>query len=272
MEYHKPANLDEALQLLRRPQVRTVPLGGGTALVPGAAHDVQAVVDLSALDLAYVKVDREITIGATTTLQQIVEATALRDYAGGVLVKAALDSASRNTRDAATLAGSIVAAGSNPVGFIQDSRRSPQGNSPLLTTLLALKARLTVRGDRAEEIDLSQWSHQDRTLILKVTLPTLDQAVQAAYEKVARTPADLPIVCVAARATAKAGRLSDVRLALGGVGDKPLLIERASLTIEQAVQLAAKSIDPPSDYFASADYRREMIGVLVRRVLTSLSG
>ncbi|HTP09512.1 MAG TPA: molybdopterin dehydrogenase, partial [Anaerolineae bacterium] len=55
-EYHKPTTLDEALRLLRRTSVRTVPLAGGTSLVPSAARDVQAVVDLSALDLSYIKV------------------------------------------------------------------------------------------------------------------------------------------------------------------------------------------------------------------------
>ena len=54
-EYHKPSTLDEALKLLRRTRVKTVPLAGGTSLVPEAAHDVQAVVDLSALGLSFIK-------------------------------------------------------------------------------------------------------------------------------------------------------------------------------------------------------------------------
>jgi CO/xanthine dehydrogenase FAD-binding subunit len=135
--------------------------------------------------------------------------------------------------------------------------------------LLALDAHLIVRGDNEEGLALSKWTPRDRTLILRVLLPALRIAnTHVAYEKVARTPADQPIVCVAARATMSAGKLISARIALGGVGDRPVVIEAAEMTIDRAMQLAVESINPPSDYFASADYRREMIGVLVKRVLS----
>jgi len=258
VEYHKPTDVEEAIKLLLRPNIRTVPIAGGTALVPSAAREVEAVVDLGALGLSYIKTSEVaenlggLEIGATTTLQMIVEDDRVRDYADGVLVKAILDTASHNVRDAATIAGSIVAG---------------EGNSPLLTTLLALNAHLIVRSDNEEELALSKWTLRDRKLILRVLLPATANA-HVAYEKVARTPADQPIVCVAARATMSAGRLINARIALGGVGDWPVMIETAETTIDRAAQLAVESINPPSDYFASADYRREMIGVLVKRVLS----
>ena len=230
--------------------------------MPAAPRDVEAVVDLSALELAYIKPCEEsqtpagLCIGATTPLQTIIENETIRAYADGTLVKTILDTATRNVRDAASLAGSIVAA---------------KGNSPLLTMLLALDARLTIFGSQETEVALAQWTQPDRTLITRVALPALSNETHAAYEKVARTPADLPIVCVAARATVTGGRLGAVRLALGGIGHKPLLIERASIGVEEAVKIAVESIEPPSDYFATAAYRREMIGVLVRRTLLTLS-
>jgi CO/xanthine dehydrogenase FAD-binding subunit len=257
-EYHQPTTLDEALKLLRRTSLKTVPLAGGTSLVPEAAHDVQAVVDLNALDLSFVRQDQGLQIGATTTLQTLVDHDAARAYADGVLVTAILETASRNTREAASLAGSIVAA---------------QGNSPLFTALLALDARLIVRGARGtreDEVALPYWSPQPRSLILRIALPALPANAHAAYEKVARTPADLPIVCVAARATIDHDQLRDVRLALGGVAEKPIVITRPAGSIEELAQLAVATVMPADDYFATADYRREMIGVLTKRALSSL--
>jgi CO/xanthine dehydrogenase FAD-binding subunit len=254
-EYHKPETVEEALKLLRRTSVKTVPLAGGTSLVPEAAPDVQAVVDLSALGLSYVK---GLSIGAMTTLQTIVDHAELRAYADGVLTAAILDAASRQTREGATLAGSIVSAA---------------GNSPLFTALLALDARLTVRtgrGTREEEVQLAYWTPQPRALILQVTLPALDGTTHATYEKVARTPADLPIVCVAVRAMVDQGELRAIRLALGGVGEKPIVIVQPAGSIEELAQLAVATVTPIDDYFASADYRREMIGVLTKRALSSL--
>jgi CO/xanthine dehydrogenase FAD-binding subunit len=254
-EYHKPTTIDEAVKLLRRRKIRTRPIGGGTALVPEASPDVQAVVDLSQLGLSYIQTFevsaianlKGLEIGATTTLQTLIDDTRVQVYANGVLVKALLDTASRSTREAATLAGSIVAS---------------DGKSPLLATLFALGAQLKVRSLREQTVALEEFSPQAGTLILSVTLPALPADARAAYEKVARTPADLPIVCVAALTSAGV-----TRLALGGVGDQMVLIDADAPTIEEAVELAQASIDPPTDYFASSDYRREMIGVLVRRVL-----
>jgi probable selenate reductase FAD-binding subunit len=257
-EYHQPETIEEALKLLRRTSIKTVPLAGGTSLVPEAAQDVQAVVDLNALGLSFVRPDQGLQIGATTKLQTLVDHEAVRTYADGMLVQAILDTASRQTREAATLGGSIVAAA---------------GNSPLFTALLALDARLTVRtgrGTREEEVALPYWTPQPRALILQVTLPDLSETTHAAYEKVARTPADLPIVCVAARATVDQGELRDVRLALGGVGEKPIVIVLPTGSIEELTQLAVATVTPSDDYFASADYRREMIGVLTTRVLSNL--
>jgi CO/xanthine dehydrogenase FAD-binding subunit len=274
-EYHQPTTLDEALKLLRRTSLKTVPLAGGTSLVPEAARDVQAVVDLSALGLSYIQTSKvfaehpgaersernfgSLAIGATTKLQALVDHEAVRAYANGLLVTAILDSASRNTREAASLAGSIVAA---------------PGNSPLFTALLALDARLTVRtgrGAHEDEIALPYWMPQPRSLILRIILPALSANMHAAYEKVARTPADLPIVCVAARAKVDQDQLRDIRLALGGVAEKPIVITRPAGSIEELAQLAISTVTPPDDYFATADYRREMIGVLSKRVLNSLA-
>src|SRR5512143_849390 len=263
-EFHQPTTLDEALKLLRRTSLKTVPLAGGTSLVPEAARNVQAVVDLSALGLSFIKTAevsenlRGLEIGATTKLQAIADHEAARAYADGVLVAAILDSASRHIREAASLAGAIVAA---------------PGNSPLFTALLALDARLTVRGARGtreHEVALPYWMPQPRSLILRITLPALPGNTHAAYEKIARTPEDLPIVCAAARATVEEQQLRAVRLALGGVSEKPIVITRPGGSPEELAQLAMSTVTPSDDYFATAEYRREMIGVLAERVLAGL--
>ncbi len=145
-EYHTPTTIDEAVKLLRRRKIHTRPIGGGTALVPDASPDVQAVVDLSELGLSYIKTtEAGLEVGATTTLQTLIDDAQVQAYAGGVLVKAILDTASRNTREAATLAGSIVAS---------------DGKSPLLAVLFALGAQLTVRSLREQTVALEEFTPQ----------------------------------------------------------------------------------------------------------------
>jgi CO/xanthine dehydrogenase FAD-binding subunit len=55
------------------------------------------------------------------------------------------------------------------------------------------------------------------------------------------------------------------------VDEKPIVIARADGSIEELAQLAVSPIRPRTDYFASAEYRREMSSVLVRRVLSNLT-
>jgi CO/xanthine dehydrogenase FAD-binding subunit len=85
------------------------------------------------------------------------------------------------------------------------------------------------------------------------------------YEYVARTPADLPIVCIAAAAW-PSGR---VRVAAGGYGNAPALV----LDGPEAggVELAARdAYHDAGDQWASSDYRREMAAVLAKRCINSL--
>ena len=69
--YHRPQTLDEALTLLTQPN--TVPLGGGTLLSQPTTDPVQ-VVDLQLLSLNSLnKKGNDLEIGATTTLQSLLE-------------------------------------------------------------------------------------------------------------------------------------------------------------------------------------------------------
>ena len=47
-------------------------------------------------------------------------------------------------------------------------------------------------------------------------------------------------------------------------------VNRRDITIRAAAEAAASEADPLSDLMGSADYRREMVRVWVRRLLTAL--
>jgi CO/xanthine dehydrogenase FAD-binding subunit len=100
-------------------------------------------------------------------------------------------------------------------------------------------------------------------LITRVNLPL---NVRLAYEAVARTPADLPIVG-AAVAIWPSGR---TRVALCGYGSAPFLAFDGAEA--QGAEIAASSAySQAADEWASAGYRREMAGKLVERALQRLS-
>src|SRR5687768_3631303 len=97
--YHRPKTLDEALTLLAQPN-RT-PLGGGTLLAQGKSDSVEAV-DLQAVHLNTLKKSgNNFEIGATVTLQQLLESEDCPE----VLKTALKLEAPLNLRNAATAAG-----------------------------------------------------------------------------------------------------------------------------------------------------------------------
>jgi CO/xanthine dehydrogenase FAD-binding subunit len=99
-------------------------------------------------------------------------------------------------------------------------------------------------------------------LVTHVSIPL---NVNLAYEYVARTPFDLPIVCVAL-AQWPSGR---TRLVIGGHGSTPKLVLDG--LDAGNVELAARdAYSQAGDEWASAEYRQEVAAILARRCLQKL--
>jgi putative selenate reductase FAD-binding subunit len=262
--YHKPKTLDEALELLTRPN--TLPLGGGTLLSHGTADSVQAV-DLQLLGLDSITKSgnnpstgsgQRLELGATLTLQALLES----EHCPEPLKRAIKLEAPLNIRNAATVAGTLVAC---------------DGRSTFASLLLAMDAKVTVVSKQsAEETinigDLLPLREQIRgKLITKITIPI---NVKLAFDHVSKTPADKPLIC-AALAQWNSGR---TRLALGGYGRSPMLAmdgteaEGASssdFVLRSAETAARNAFHEATDEWASAEYRMNVAPTLAKRCLES---
>lgn len=241
-EYHRPKSLDEALTFLTRPN--TQPLGGGTLLSHPTMDSVE-VVDLQSLGLNSLKKNgNNLEIGATVTLQQLLE----NENCPDALKRAIKLEAPLNIRNAATVAGTIVAS---------------DGRSTFITALLALDARIeqAILNKSKVEYRISNIGDflplRPKNLVTKIIFPL---NVKFAFEFVSRTPADKPIVC-AALAQWNSGR---TRLALGGYGKSPLLAMDGAEAdgIESA---ARNAYHEAKDDWASAEYRRDVAATLAKR-------
>lgn len=271
-EIHKPTTVEEALKLLQQPG--TVAMAGGTELLARARRDVEAVVDLSALGLSYIRESSgAIAIGATTTLAALAESPILRAMANGVIAQAAHRSAGSVLRNQGTVVGTLI---TEPDGI-------------LAVVLLALDAQVTIRRNGltttafADSLSTPE-SLLNNALVTEIRLPMANP--RASLQTVARTPSDKPIVsaCVAAQILRSAQNdtvARDVRIALGGVGEAAM---RASApekalegqspndpTIENAAHLAREGLSPRGDFRGSVEYRKEMAVVLTRRAVKELA-
>jgi CO/xanthine dehydrogenase FAD-binding subunit len=255
--FHKPADLPAALALLARPHPRTVPLAGGTWLVPRLGKEVQAeaVVDLSDLGLEGIDSDPDtLRIGAMTTLAAVSEDRTCHTLAYGILAESARRAAAVNVRNQATVGGTIVVA---PIA------------SEFILALLALDAELSISGNGFHTWSLAKFLQEPGPALadgliaqIRVHLP-----MQAAggLARVARTPSDHPIVAAAAVIAEDADA---IRVVLGGVASRPLQITLGQLgDAEEELCKAIESADPYGDWRGSAEYRREMGRLLALRAL-----
>lgn len=268
-EYHRPADLDGALELLRRRDVSTVPLWTGPRPVALADRDAEAVVDLSAAGLAYVRETEagQIRVGAMTPLQDLAESPLLKSRASGVLAEAAHLSGHAGLRRLASLGGALA---------------DREGPPEVALALLALDAAVIVRAESEINLPLSQFLTRglgEGEVVLAAVVPRLPEAgLGAALERLARTPRDQAIVAAAAVVEMQAGKCRRARLATaaGGLPQRlrsaEALLEGHALSDERIRATASQAegeIQPRADFRASAEYRRAMTGVLIRRALSA---
>lgn len=254
--YYRPEDLSEVDKLLQAGDA--VPLGGGTKLLAGAAPE--AVVDLQALGLDEIDARPDaLVVGATVRLQALSDFLGEhgRDHDPSALLRRALRQAGPNTyRNAATVGGTVAS-------------RLP--DSELLAALLALDAVVHIHGAGAGP--LADYLAQPAGLITAVTIPW--QSGDGDSSRVARTPADDPIVSI----TAWLPAAGSPRLAATGVSALPQRLPTAESalaggltadTIAAAAETAQQAADHPGDFRGDAGYRAEMAAVLTRRTLSGL--
>lgn len=233
--YYRPQEVAEAVRLLAQPG--TMPLAGGTQLLAQPETAVEAVVDLQALGLDGIAAsDGSLALGAMVRLE-----TLATDERVPELVREMARREGPNTlRQASTLGGTVATA---------------DWESELYAALLVHAAAVTLqRVSGSETLPLAELSSAAGTLITGVTLET-NGATAAA--RVARTPADKPIVAVVGR------RVGDkVVLAVCGVAGRPILIAPSDI----------ENLMPPADFRGTSAYRREMAAVLGQRVMAQLEG
>jgi CO/xanthine dehydrogenase FAD-binding subunit len=249
IEYHRPATLEEALALLARPALRTLPMGGGT-LLNAPSEEQFAVVDIQDLGLRDIEVRSQfLEIGAAATLEDLLGMEA----ASPAFKKAVRHEATRNLRQVGTAAGTLVAA---------------DGRSPFASVMLAADTRVAVTPG-SDQLEIGDLLNARQTLLpgKLITSLSMPRNLDLAYEYVARSPADRPVVSVAG-ASWPSGRL---RFVVGGFGVAPRLALDAVGDLDGVIPAVRSICQEAGDEWASAAYRQDAAAALAERILAEWS-
>lgn len=264
----RPPDLSAAVAAVR---AGAIPVSGGTDVMLHPPAQAVAMVDLTVLPLSGVESFRGgVRVGATTTLTAMLGDPRVTAIAGGVIGTMLVEVGSPLLRNRATIGGHLAR------GRLSD----------VIPVLLALDATITWNDGSAHTQSLAgfyrEGRHRTPLIITAVTIPESPPRSDAAFRKFTRTAFELAILNCACRidlgedaaiaaarvvigeTPAVAASLSDVEVHLAGRPLSPEVILAAS-------QMAAAAVPARSDERATAEYRRVLAEVLVRRCLTEIA-
>ena len=242
-------------------------LGGGTLVMRALNEgDVSISTVVRVTDRALTRIDvsgARVVIGAGVTLARVL---AERDLA--FLHPPARSIGGPAVRNMGTVGGNLFAP--NPYG-------------DFTVALLALDATVSVQGgfgvrDVPIEEFLQSRERQSGALVLSVSCQRPASADAFRYRKIARIkPKGGSVITLAAHLPMSGGRITGARVALGSMAPTQMRAKAAERALEgrsldastmaAAAAAVAEGSAPADNALASAWYRREIVGVHLRRLL-----
>lgn len=273
--YHRPGSVDQTLHLLDTlgPDIKV--LAGGQSLMPllnlrlaRPAH----VVDINGLadELGRIElVGERLHVGPLVRQERLRTDPLLTAHAP-LVGEAVRWIGHRAIRARGTLGGSLAHA-------------DPAAELPVVA--VALDSDIVVRGVRGERTARAEDFFEghfstalgDDELLVEWCLPALGER-RWGFAELARRRGDFALVLVAVvLALDGDGVVTSCRIAAGAISSIPALLDEAGFVligrrpdraaVADTARAAAAGCRPSSDVHASADYRKAMVEVLVRRAL-----
>ena len=278
-KYLFPASLGEALSMLAEYEGEARVIAGGTDLVPqlkSKERRVKCLVDVSRL--AELKGIHNqggvIRIGAGVTHERIAASPLLRETATA-LAEGAAAVGSPQIRCMGTVGGNVVNA-------------QPAADTAIPLLALGAEAEIaSIKGTRREPLEAlyvrpgESKVDASSEILVALRFPALGRHAGSAFARLAKRRAlSLPILnaAVVVHMDGEGRALKDVTLALGPVALTPFRAREAEealrgqpvdeAVVESALEIASQEAQPRTNPLrGSAEYRREMVKVLLRRAL-----
>jgi carbon-monoxide dehydrogenase medium subunit len=278
-DYRAPTARQAALELIAALGDDAKLLAGGQSLVPAMNFRLarpEVLIDLNRIkELDYlVAEDAVLRIGALTRHARL-ERPVVPGPLGGFLAGVARHIAHVPIRMRGTFAGSLAHA--DPA-------------AEWCTVALALDAEIVAESMAGRRTIAASDFFQGifatalgpDELLAEVRLPLLDAGWRTGFAELSRRAGDFALAMAAVALRLEDGRIGEARIALGGVADRPLRVPAAEqiLTgakpspalIEAAAAQARAAAEPMADIHASAEYRRDLTGVMAKRALAQALG
>jgi len=270
--YAKARSLDDAIRLLGEHKGEAKLLAGGQSLIatlnmrlsqPSLLVDINGVAGLDGISVKNGMVE----IGAMTRHVTLERSSDIAKHAP-LIAQAMPHIAHPAIRNRGTIGGSLAYA-------------DPAAELP--ACLVALDGEIDIAGPKGKRSvkagdffkDLFETALGTHDVLTAVRFPAAGTETRVGFAELARRHGDYAMVGLAAVAKASGKSLSDVRLVYFGVGATPVRARKAEDALARgSVDDAVKALDldPTSDIQATADVKKHLAGVMLRRVAKQLLG
>ena len=278
LRYEAPRSLEEASALLADGGGEAKILAGGQSLVPmmklrfASPEMVVDINELTGLDHITREADGSIRVGALARHSDLERSSVLSEHQPTMSAAAPLV-ADPIVRNRGTLVGSLCHA-------------DPQGD--WASVMVALDGSVVARSNRGTRTvavkDLVSGPFQNTLAVDEVAVEAVVPAplgtARGGYLKLERRVGDFATAGVAVAVDYSGDSVARAGIGLTGVGpttisadDAAAALVGSALTaaaVEEAAELAAAAAHPHSDHRGSADYKRHLIRVFTRRLLTGM--
>jgi carbon-monoxide dehydrogenase medium subunit len=274
-ELLEPKSIEETCKILsEREDVKLI--AGGTALLILIKHGI--FVPKTLVNLKKIKGAGEITynpkdglrVGGLATIYDVERAPAVRENYP-LLAQACHVVANIRIRNMATIGGNLAHA---------DYQSDPPAALVALNASVELTKRNRVRKAKLADFLLGSYETglEADELLTALLVPPPPPNTRCTYIKfTTRSSEDRPCAGVAALVRCSNGFYEDARVVVGAVSPVPVVVadqdfvkgkKLSSDLIREIAQKAGEAVDPIEDLRGTADYKRQLVEVLVRRALT----
>lgn len=206
-----------------------------------------------------------ITLGAGVTMAQVLGRAEL-----AFLHPVARQIGGPQVRNMGTVGGNIFAP-------------HPYGDFTAALLALGAEVQLAASASGARRLEDVLRDRDRQPMLVEAVTFRRPQPSQFGFIKVSRVkPKGVSLMSIAAHVPMSGGRVRGAHIAWGAMGSTPMrgaAVERAlegqaldAAAIDRAAQVAAEGLDPPTDPLATSWYRKQVAGVHLRRLLTSMGG
>jgi carbon-monoxide dehydrogenase medium subunit len=274
-EYVRPETFDEALAAISKYGKNCKIVAGGTNVLVDKPSGVEALVDITRLDLRHIRDGNGLTIGALATVADLQDSPLL-EGPFSILKEAAKPFGHALLRHLATIGGNICKA-------------HPVLDFP--PPLLALDAQVKLRSERGERsvpleeffLGFEETALGDDEILIEFEIPSPAPRTGGAFLRLGWTQVDMALINTAIVVTLSSDNTCQgARIALGTAAPIPFRSKRAESLlmgkkiddslIKEAASAASQESTPMDYSRGSAAYKRHIIGVFVERGLTEALG